>query len=497
MKKYLFIVTVLALGITACSKIENQDIPEETPAGPAVYRVRMPATLGDQTRAVDFDGGGSATFSSFKTTDKVYVYNDTKHTWAYALSSHAYATLSPTTEGRQAELSGELDFWQLDETEGIFLPIHISPEVGDVLFLYYQPNYCYIDQPKLLSYDYAGQWGSAASASAHDFAEAAMRIKSIEGNASSGYTLTLCQMEDETQETAEFTNLGSMFRQRLTFKNADNETVVPHITSLSFKSKDNKLVKSYSAYSRTNLFTDVATDTPDIDADGDLYFALRFDGSTSTDALTLTATDEAGNYYECTKNAPAGSPGGFRNGKYYHGAMTLNWTKQLVIPTITGATNIEGPNSYGRLDLDDDVVEVTISGTSIGCYFKLWKYGTVTLDNLHATYSVKDSGYIDQNRSASDNEIVLTGTNSITNNAANAFWGLRYSGNLKFSCTGASATLTITTMDARYCGILAKNFPMNSSDYSVLAKTGYSISRTGGSNGDGTYTWTYTVTKEE
>lgn len=107
------------------------------------------------------------------------------------------------------------------------------------------------------------------------------------------------------------------------------------------------------------------------------------------------------------------------------------------------------------------------------------------------------AAFLSQNRGANDNEIVLTGTNSITCKGSASWGGIWYNGNLKLRCTGTSATLTVTCKDNRYKGIRAKNHyydPNSSYDASVLATDGYTVTRSEiHNNGDGTYTWTYTV----
>lgn len=510
MKTLLFSAATVALfGMTACSGSDDNIIGDEPiteqPGAVKTYNVSIPATIGGDatTRAVDFGANGSTSTSTFKTTDKIYVYNQTQQAWA-SNGWDDYMTLAPATGNvKQTELTGALKFYWMDattETGTIITTLPITPAVGDVLHLYYNMNLPVFSEPLLMGFYYSsGQTGSAASASEHDFAKATMKIKSIDGNATDGYTMTLCRVDDETNGTAQFQNLGSMYRQRLTFKNASNETVNPTITGLKISSKNSKL--RYIHWPLGEFFSGVTMDpnysfgisNPVIDANGDIYLALRFVDSDDSDALTLTATDSEGNQYECTKAAPTG---GFQNGKYYHGAMTLNWTKQLVMPTVTGATSMNEPDANGFVGFYDEPADITFSGTSIGYYFKLWRYGTVTLDNLNATYDGIGIAFLSQNWDNKDNEIVLTGTNSITCTGSDNK-GIWYNGNLKLSCTGTSATLTVTCTDNRYKGIRAQNHcytPDSNTNASELAKTGFTVSRSDmTNNGDGTYSVTYTV----
>ena len=76
---------------------------------------------------------------------------------------------------------------------------------------------------------------------------------------------------------------------------------------------------------------------------------------------------------------------------------------------------------------------------------------------------------------------------------------------LKLSCTGTSATLTVTAKNDWCCGIQGNNYSPNNNEYTttteldvtaLLAAEGYSVVRSARTkNDDGSYTWTYTVRK--
>ena len=74
MKKTLSLLAILALGLTACNKIEIQETPEQTPGtpteAPACY-FNLPASFGGDgaTKAVTL-GENTAT-TTFEATDKV------------------------------------------------------------------------------------------------------------------------------------------------------------------------------------------------------------------------------------------------------------------------------------------------------------------------------------------------------------------------------------------------------------------------------------------
>ena len=500
------IISVLAvLGAGTLFTVSCQKVEESAQQEP-VYQLSIPACFdGAVTKAVDFDANGSDISATFKTTDKIYVYNQTQQAWA-SNGWDGYMTLSPAEDGRKTQLAGALKFYWMDartDNGTIITSKPVTPEVGDVLHLFCNPR-AVISEPLRVGFYYSNtQTGSAASASAHDYVKATMKIKSIDGDDTDGYTLTLCQVDDETETTAMFQNVGSMYRQHLTFKNAANETVTPDITGIRIDSKKSKLRHLHWPLGEFLNYTvdpnyGVVIDHPEIGADGDLYVALRFVDSDDTDALMLTVTDSENNVYECTKAAPSG---GFQNGNYYSGEMTLTWARQLILPTITGATAMGEPDANGLVAFDDDPADITFSGTSSGYFFMVWNYGKVTFDNLAATYMGTDSAFLNQNKSSKDNELVLTGTNTL--NCATCVTAVDFNGNLKLKCTGDSATLSITTARADFCGLKAKNYNRDSNNRattseidltSQLAADRYTVTRSARvDNGDGSYTWTYTV----
>ena len=181
-------------------------------------------------------------------------------------------------------------------------------------------------------------------------------------------------------------------------------------------------------------------------------------------------------------------------------------------PTVTGTT---AEPSNGKYTINDNPVNITISGYSEDYKFELSHGGTVTLNNVTATHtSTFMREYVDP---AEDLLVVLTGTNSIK---AAPFYciSVEGGGSLKLSCTGASAMLTVTAPYSAGCGIYGTNYrPSNetsdptanryditTTEYDVsaqLAAPGFTVTRsarTDGPDEDGDsepdyYTWTYTV----
>lgn len=456
---------VVVSGMTACSTEDNMVNEEQTPAAQQEeLKVTLTATFDDggQTRGVSFGSDGTSSNSTFEAGDKIYVYNVTKS----ALEPNRLSITGISADGKSATFTGTLS--------GTYA-------AGDALKLYYNMSDFIGSDYSSCEFEYA--WvldGSATSASACDYAMADAEVGTI-----SGGTLTLAS-------PVTLTKLQSVFRQRLTFKKGD-DTVTPTITSLIISSASNKLSMRYWLQDG-DANDPVAIANPTIDANGDIYLALRFlDGSDSNDALTLTATDSEGNQYTVTKNAPSD---GFKNGKYYYGAMTLTQTATLIRPTITRSDGGTVPepdenNSYRMTptDYSTGVTHMTISGTSKGYWFYLLgiREKIVTLNNLTATYD----GATEFISGAPDITISLSGANSIT--CKNWTQCISADENLKLSGKG---TLTVTVKSYMRYGLFALNnyYENSSQNVSDLAADGYIVTRSDRTdNPDGSYTWKYSV----
>ena len=464
-----FLTTSMVVsGLTACSSSDDSIAEEPTPVvNPTqtnVHQVRIHATMGGdaQTRAVNFDGTTSS--STFQKWEAVYVYNATKNTMLGGF-------LDPTDisdDGKSCDLTGELTG---------------TIEVNDELRLFYNLNFFTPGGDASVNYfNYNRQTGAASTVL--DGAEATVTVSDYADG-----TLT-------TAATASFLNVQSMFRQSLTFKNANGETVTPTITSLKVSSRGKKLIMYYrplASGDAVNISDALLIENP-VFNDGDIYLSLRFVNSDANDALTFTAQDSDGNIYECTKNAPSG---GFQNGKYYHGSMTLTYARKLGMPEVSG-TDVQ-PNSYNRYDIANPN-DITISGTSVDYRFEFSNAGTITFDNLTASHTNNRFIYTDKALT-----INISGENNITCNKPQCIY---VGGNLKLTGNG---TLTVTaTSDYTRCGIWGggnysnnNNQNAKTSELDVTSQLALDPAKTTvvrsarTDNSDGTYTWTYTVTTAE
>jgi len=533
MKKIFYLIAVFALGLTACNKNELQIPAGGSPEAP-VYHFSIPASIGDGagTRAITI--GETSITAEFANTDKVYVFIEGQGTNAGKLAvahngTDASTYLTPSNiNGATCDLTGALKFYYNDN--GNFAAY--EPAVNDVVYLCYNMNQPVTDYAPSIDgagLDYHNQNGSknqdvygdyfgqqylqSQGAAAHDFAQAKMKVTEVSGNGTDGYILTLVQYDDDTKSNVHFENMNSMFRQRLSFIDKNSQPIsIPTLETLSVSFEGGDYVVGgyypFSPYSNYYSRSELPINNPIISAEGDLYLALMFYDSNKNLPLVLKATDTDGNVYSVTKNAPTG---GFKNGKYYYGSATLAWQK-CIKPTVTGTS---ATPTYGKYTITENPVNLTISGNSEDYEFVISEGhgGTITLDNVAATYSTTAS-FIEQEfaNPAGDISLVLTGANSIE---CQSFWAILVHRNLKLSCTGSVATLTVTTTSADCCGISCWNyrsdgeFDVSFNECSIegeldvtdmLAASGYTVTRSARTANDDdhdfyvdSYTWTYTV----
>ena len=465
---------VVVSGMTACSAEDNMVNEEQTPAAQQEeLKVTLTATFDDgaATRGVSFGNDGTSSTSTFADGDKIYIYNETQG-W----QDRKYLTVSNiSADGKTADFTGTLN--------GGYNP-------GDALILYYNVSYYNESHRDLSRFNYQGVLdGSASSASACDYAIANATV----GSVSSG-TLTL-------SAPVTLQKMQSVFRQCLTFKNTnDGEPIAtPNIVQLTLSSQENKLNRLY--FLNGDVYEmPIAIPNPTIDSNKDIYLALRFsDGSTSSDALTFTAMASDGNVYVGTKTAPSG---GFKNGKYYYGNLTLVKSNDKVLPTISWY-NVQSEVTPNATDVyqikpNNDYIDIGLSGISKGYRFYLWSCSNtiVRLNSLTAKYSGYDQFlYIYTANTVLD----ITGTNTIE--CPSFVRCIFAESNIRLSGSG---TLTVTASDYGDCGLYGNNnykVADNSNKYTttdavdvtnVLAADGYTVMRSARS-GSGPYTWTYTV----
>ena len=458
---------VAVSGLTACSSDDNilgEQPTTEQPTAVKTYQVNIAATLDEaQTRAVTFDNDATppTATGSFDASEPVYVYNETK---GVMLSGVLHPT-DISDDGKSCNLTGELT--------GSF-------DAGDQLTLLYNmsdfdtnPADCYF------RYDYQDGSGSDV----------------IDGGMATGVNATISSGTLTTATTVTFAMQQAIFR--LKFTDGTNPISVNKLTTectgldvVGYYSPFNEDLK----YEKQTIVVNPTTATSDY-----LYVALGINESAEPSALTFTVIDEEGNVYTATKAAPSS---GFKNGKYYYSSAATVLTKQtLVKPTITWTSVADitekEPDSYNWYYVYGpwngegyDPSEFTISGTSRGYRFYAFDGATVHLDNLDAIKNEENDFIYTTNY-----QLILdiSGANTITCKKENQ--AIYSEGTLKLMGNG---TLTVTAKAYNLYGLYAEtNYKTgNNSDASVLAADGYTVTRSDMTdNGDGTYTWTYTVAK--
>ena len=468
---------VAVSGLTACSSDDNilgeqpttEQPATEQPAAVKTYQVNIAATLDEsQTRAVTFNNDATPPTATgrFDESEPVYVYNETK---GVLLSG----VLNPTdisADGKSCNLTGDLTG---------------TIEASDQLTLLYNMIYD-TDPANCFFYYYTGQDGSESGV--------------VDGGMATGVNATISGSTLTTATTVTFAMQQAIFRLKFT-----DGTNTINVKTLIIECTGSDVVGYYypfadesSQYLEQSISVNPTTPTSDY-----LYVALGINESAEPSALTFTVTDDEGNVYTATKAAPTS---GFKNGKYYYSsdATVLTWQTKLVKPTITWTSvadftekepdelnwyYVTGPwngETYGPS-------EFTISGTSVGYRFYAYNGATIHLDNLDAIHDYYDIDLIHSTNDQFELILDINGTNSIT--CKNNEYSIYADGTLKLMGNG---TLTVTANRSELYGLYADlNYKSgNNSDPSVLAADGYTVTRSDMTdNGDGTYTWTYTVAK--
>ncbi|MBR4380600.1 MAG: hypothetical protein IKP48_05010 [Bacteroidaceae bacterium] len=510
-KNYFFgIAAALMMGTVALSSCSSDELTvgNETQIAKEVaktYSFSIQATMDDEAGTRVFGIGESTISSSFSTEEPVYMFINSSGVIAYGCAEDPddhtvnIAPLYPNQNGPTCTLSGNLSFYTYDDSGYS----SFNPAVGDVVYLYYGMS---IDSSDPIDSYYIFETdGKLATAESMDYNLAEMKVTKVEGT-----NLTFGQIEDNTKTNFSFKNINSIFRQKLTFVDEEGNTITPTptISSIVISTSGNFGLMDYytpltgvSSYGPIVIADPVLTDT-----DRNIYFSTIFNGYNENDAIIFTAYAD-GNTYTCTKAAPTG---GFQNNRYYYGEATLVKEEVApVAPTVSGGALITNPNfPVFSTTVGTDSFDITISGPSEDYIFywgdsgleEPWgdpnlTGGTITLDNLIATSSHTDEeGFLNEGFIVGKDltlNLILKGDNVITCKNTNVGILVDY---LYLSCDGDSATLTITANGETEGGIYSSN--LDSGGLSAIAAPGYTVTRSEPTdNLDGSFTWTYTVTK--
>lgn len=461
--KYLGMIALFVLGavtFAACSS--DDDVVEPTPqtsSATGKYTMTITASKGDVTRGLR-PGKDNDNWNIIET------YWTAGETVDVIQSGTFLGTLTATPvpdDDTQATLTGTLE---------------VAPTTGDYApYLYFYLHGC--------DRSYTGQIGTLADIAAnHDYDRQYLAMNCITVD-EDNKTIT-------SNYTVQFANSMQNIVKFFLYK-ADGTTPLS-AKILNIHDGQNGLVKAWNNLTSSGSYGDVTINLSS--ATNEIYAALDFYKSPAD--LTLTAFDGT-DYYTYTKNGVTA----FNTfGKYFEIAVKMTPTA-LVKPSITW-TSVENnaavePDMYNRYRVwgprnsgHYDPSEITISGISTGYYFSMEFGSTITLDGLTATYDGNNGNEFICSLGG-DLNLIVNGTNTIT--CKNHLQCISAGGNLKLSGNG---TLTVTANYVPRYGLYANNYkddnPATNTDASVLAAEGYTVSRSGvTNNGDGTYTWTYTI----
>lgn len=325
----LMICAVAMCGMTSCTNEDNVDKKQAVNEA-RTYTVSIPANIGGgETRAVEFGTDGSSTTSKFKTTDVIHAFwYNTDH---YELAG----TLTPDANAASAKLTGVLT-GVATGTNNLLLCYNLTEQTGT------KPGDGLYDS----NFKYNGQTGAATSAASKDFATATVSITDVSGSS-------------VTTTAATFEHLQSMFRQRLSFVDADGTTPIsptPTISTIFIQTENSAHMDwLYQPLPPTHGTTSLIISSPTITTDGDIYFAIRFNSDLeATEKLIISCYDTDGNYYTVTKTPPTG---GFQNGNYYYGTATM---KKIPALHRLSASNV------GYVVCDNGIVVYDVSSVPAG-----------------------------------------------------------------------------------------------------------------------------------
>ncbi|MBR6177460.1 MAG: hypothetical protein IKQ70_06210 [Bacteroidales bacterium] len=453
--KAAIVLAAVATLAAACKTTEDDYQPAantETNAVAQTFTIEFPASINgnnsiSKSMTISNDDSPSC---RFKASEKVYVYNKTQE-------EYLEGTLSPTnisSNGLSCVIAGNVTG---------------TVEVNDELEFYYNAdNFDNQEYAYRKNIKYEEQNGEKTNLLDAGIA-AGITVVSVDQNGK--FTL---------DKDLEFKMLQSMFK----FKFESNNQPVT-VKTLVINSEDNSIYAFYQPYYTPAYQGNGMLLYPTSPTSGYLYAAICINESlsTSSDALTFIVEDNNGVLYKGEAAAPSG---GFKNGNYYYKNAAIALTQFGQLPTIGGTdSNIDKEFSglakhehveyYVEAEKWGDPCIFQLSGTSTGCFYFLSWGGTVTLNNLTATYGEFEEPFMES--SGGGITLDIHGSNSIacTNNDY-CFVNVRLTGN---------GTLTLTAKKSEY-----KGFYNNT--YTVA--DGYTVTCSDATdNGDGTYSWTYTI----
>ena len=442
---YLLSFVMAAMTMTACSSTED-DAATAKAGQTGTFQVSInvgPA----QTRAISVGGNnGHTLYTNWDNGDEVTVVKDgavvspTPLTADVSAGNTAYATLTGTLTGTFA--------------------------VNDELTLYYHSA----------DIDYTGQKGTLADVStSKSFLSATSTVQQI--NQGTG------TVKDGSDKYLVMSNAAyAPMQAYLDISFTDNVGKALDITQLDIWTSGGKLVKTAPLGGEKTYATEASPLTVTPDAATDHFFLALRDEAGASNTIYFKATTATDTYTYSQESELA-------IGGYYYAASPKAMTSLKVTITRGDGGTVPEPDQYHCYAFNkngSNPIDVTLSGTSRGYYFYFTGAGTVHLNSLQAEY---DHNTAIIQGAGGDLTIDIIGDNSLNN--PSAFQSATADVNNLY--LRGNGTLTVTTRYQERCGFYSKNY-QNGGDPSALAADGYIVTRSDmTNNGNGTYTWTYTV----
>ncbi|MBQ7182186.1 MAG: hypothetical protein IJR87_12970 [Bacteroidaceae bacterium] len=445
----------LGLAMTACQS--DNEVADAPQTGAKGTPCEVPATIAADTRATTFTEAGG-TISDVKTvfnaTDIIYVKKSTVD------GGH----LTPTTDGAESTtLAGTLTGTYT--TTGSGMELLMSPTaIAD-----------------LANIKYDDQNGTKESMLAHDYAMASVSIS---------------QVSPTIKTTgAEFKPMQAMFRMKLQLKDGDADLTSTATDATLTIDNTHTLDIGYDFSSDTwtgndgiITFTGINLGT----SNGEVYLALPVGNAYSSESrfdITVTAGGKTFRGYKDKTGS------GFVNGNFYNMSGTLTLSSK-VMPTMTNhnsnTPSYSSTYSYYYWNTSTGAADVTIGGASLGYGFDFSSGGKVTLSMVNANTSGGPSNFIRVFNE--DLEVNLEGDNYLIC-PGNGY--CIYNGDNNVILGTTSTTPTTLVLRSTGNGNARKGFHTAAN---VVAATGCTVTPPADDayvdNGDGTYTWTWTVVKD-
>lgn len=467
----IIFAALLMLGAVACNKeAATSETVSESPA--AVWQVRVNAVKGADTKALEFDEAHMKILTSFKTTDYVYVYNKTKA----ALDD---SVLHPESDGASVTISGSLSG---------------SYSVGDVLELRYSPYFAFDGAV----FDYEEQTGDFDTL--RDFGVATVSVTAV--NSANG-TLTVGD--------AHFTNPYSIFR--FTFVDSETGNPIP-INFLWVDVVTGKLVCTDKPDGTRTYYGPLDIDAGTFpresfrnDSTDPVWLALCYEkpADNGSDWMHFSVLDDV---HKFVYDGARPMDGKIVNGKFYAPTIEVfTLPKPDVVQTASGNA-VEPTDIWPLVEKDRGYYnyinpgsDITISGLGDQCRF-VWNGSGGTTVRFKGTTTGENQFFVCNEHSFIEHlqtgtlTIDLDGnTDIICDDPQTALIKLdRFAMDVAFQGNGTLSIMASNTIGTKgfvpadYSGNIQYGVP------TLRAADGYTLEISDGvDNGNGTSTWTFTV----